>query len=67
MFNICQVPGHFCYARCMPCWNQYFAFVQLNISSLSSEIFTLMLNIALSIIGSFKLERDKGGNSRACS
>lgn len=26
-----------------------------------------MLNIALSILGSFKLERDRGGNSRACS
>lgn len=51
----------------MPCWNQYFALVQLNIASLSYEIFSLMLNIALSILGSFKLERDKGGNSRACS
>jgi hypothetical protein len=39
----------------------------LNIASLSYEIFSLMLNIALSILGSFKLERDRGGNSRACS
>lgn len=67
MIDFSWILGHFCYARCMPCWNQYLALIQLNMASLSYEIFSLMLNIALSILGSFKLERDKGGNSRACS